>query len=148
MPMVINGCYRRKRNAYVLFALFMGLCSMLLLLPTAAAYRHAELFYEMETWNWDELLLYLSFNIKVDFILFLYEFGIIQLGLTYGFVRFGWVVIAYLIYFYIYDCMLDSPQIKCLNHWKFLWIVFLLNTNEGISSCLRYVYAATLISLV
>lgn len=30
MPMVINGCYRRKRNAYVLFALFMGLCSMLL----------------------------------------------------------------------------------------------------------------------
>ena len=60
-------------------------------------------------------MLYLSFNIKVDFILFLYEFGIIQLGLTYGFVRFGWVVIAYLIYFYIYDCMLDSPQIKCLN---------------------------------
>ena len=148
MPMVINGCYRRKRNAYVLFALFMGLCSMLLFLPTADAYRHAELFYEMETWNWDELLLYLSFNIKVDFILFLYEFGIIQLGLTYGFVRFGWVVIAYLIYFYIYDCMLDSPQIKCLNRWLVLWMVILVVPIGGISSGLRYGFAATLISLV
>lgn len=76
MPMVINGCYRRKRNAYVLFALFMGLCSMLLFLPTADAYRHAELFYEMETWNWDELLLYLSFNIKVVSYFSFMNFGI------------------------------------------------------------------------
>ena len=67
MPMVINGCYRQKKNMYLLFSLFMGLCAMLLYPPVADLYRHWVNFQDIKLFEWNDFLFFLGVNIKVDF---------------------------------------------------------------------------------
>ena len=84
MPMVINGCYRQKKNMYLLFSLFMGLCAMLLYPPVADLYRHWVNFQDIKLFEWNDFLFFLGVNIKVDFLLPLLEFIFIKYGISYA----------------------------------------------------------------
>lgn len=145
-PLAINGCYRNRKSAYLLFSLLMGLCSLLLYPPRADSYRHYLDFVEVAELSWEELLFYLSFNIKVDFLLYIFEYLIANINLSFGYIRVSLVIIAYLFYFCLYDFFCQSSVGKVVNRRLLFWLVILIVPIAAISSGLRYGFAATLVS--
>ncbi len=146
MPMVINGCYRQKKNMYVLFALFMGLCAMLLYPPTADLYRHWEAFQDLLLFDWNDFLFYLAMNVKIDFLLHLLEFIFIQYDISFGFVRYLLVSVATLLFLSIYDSFCKKEMLDDKNRFLFLWFVIFIIPYSSIAIGLRGAFASTLFS--
>lgn len=145
-PFAINGCYRNRKNAYLLFALLMGVCALLLYPPRADSYRHYLQFSDIALMDWGDLLLYLSLKLKPDFLLYILEYYFVSIDLSFGYIRFFLVVIAYVLYLKLYDYFCKSPDFEQVSRKKIFWFVILIVPIATISNGLRYGFAAVLIS--
>lgn len=145
-PLAINGCYRNRKNSYILLSLLMGLCALLLYPPRADSYRHYLLFNDVELMDWGDLLLYLSLSVKPDFLLYVLEYIFHNIDLTFGYIRFLLVVVAYLLYLKLYDYFCGSSDFEQISRNKIFWFVILVVPIAAISSGLRFGFAAVLIS--
>ena len=145
-PLAINGCYRNRKNAYLLFSLLMGLCALLLYPPRADSYRHYLQFSDIALMDWGDLLLYLSLMLKPDFLLYVLEYYFLSIDLSFGYIRFFLVVIAYLLYLQLYDCFCESQDFGQISRKRIFWFVILIVPIAAISNGLRFGFAAVLIS--
>ncbi len=146
MPMVINRCYKQKKNAYILFALFMGLCAILLVPPTADLYRHWKIFGTISMMDKNEFFLYLSYNIKIDFLLYILEFIFTRYEISFGFVRFLLVFVASLLFLKLYDYFSDSEQKGSYDRLFVFGFVVLIIPFSAIATGLRFTFAAVIVS--
>ncbi|WP_148373156.1 EpsG family protein [Bacteroides bouchesdurhonensis] len=146
MPMVINRCYKQKKNAYILFALFMGLCAILLVPPTADLYRHWKIFGTISMMDKDEFFLYLSYNIKIDFLLYILEFIFTRYEISFGFVRFLLVFVASLLFLRLYDYFSNLEQKGSYDRLFVFGFVVLIIPFSAIATGLRFTFAAVIVS--
>lgn len=146
MPMVINGCYRQKKNMYLLFSLFMGLCAMLLYPPVADLYRHWVNFQDIKLFEWNDFLFFLGVNIKVDFLLPLLEFIFIKYGVSFGFLRFLLVASTTMLFLNAYNSYCKSMKPNDRDRCVFLWFVIFIIPYAAVAVGLRSSFAASLVS--
>lgn len=149
LPLLFKECYNNRRYAYWLFAFFMGICSLLLVPPYDDLYRNYKLYTDwIEGVSWSDFILYVSNNVKFDFVVYLLEWIYQRIGLSFGFIRLTLVFISYLLFFYIYDLFCKYKSILSEDRRLYFWMILLIMPFLSISTGLRYGIAACLYSYV
>lgn len=146
MPFVIEGAYKNKINSYILFAIFMGLCSMLIIFPFGDLYRHALTYYELGMYDWNDFKLYLEFNFKIDFLLQLIDYFFIHNEIPFGYIRFFLVSISYFLHFKLYDLFCRQYTISNSEKKIVFWFLILIVPFSAISIGIRFGFAIVLFS--
>lgn len=145
---LFRECYNNKKYAYILISIFFGLCAMLVLPPKGDSYRHALNFFKIQNYTWYDFQMFLSSQIKFDFLLWLLEFVYAKIGFTFSFVKFTLVFIGYILYLNIYDSLCihiyKTPKQRCYCFWIILLIIPCMSIAYG----LRYGFAASLVAFV
>lgn len=149
LPLLLVECYNNKRYAYWLFALFMGICSLILVPPYDDLYRNFKVYTDwIEGSSWSDFILYISLNIKMDFLIYLMEWVYQSLGLSFGLVRLTLIFVSYLLYFYLYDSFCENQYFTLNDRRYCFWMILLIIPFLSISTGLRYGIAACLFSYV
>lgn len=149
LPLLFAECYNNKRYAYWLFALFMGVCSLLLVPPYDDLFRNFKIYTDrIEGVSWPDFILYLSYNVKFDFFVYLLEWIYQSLGMSFGWVRLTLVFVSYLLFFYLYDSFCKEQYTSIKDRRRCFWMILLIMPFLSISTGLRYGMAACLFSYV
>lgn len=143
-----EGC-KNKRYAYWLFAFFMGICSLLLVPPYDDLFRNFKIYTDwIEGASWNDFLLYLSYNVKFDFLVYLLEWICQSFGLSFGSVRLILVFISYFLFFYVFDSFCKEQYASMKDRYRCFWMILLIMPFLSISTGLRYGTAACIFSYV
>lgn len=124
----------------------MGLCAILLVPPNADLYRHWKIYETISMMDWGEFLLYMSYNIKIDFLLYFLEFVFTRYEISFGFVRFLLVFIASLLFLRIYDYFIKSEQKESCDRLLVFGFVLLIIPFSALATGLRFTFAAVIVS--
>lgn len=144
-PYLVIQSIKNNKLAQICLCLFLGMISMIMVPPQGDLYRHAEVFYQIkELQSFRELFLFLTLNIKFDFLLYLFEFIIARLSFQFGIIQFSLISIAYGLFFHLYniECKQNALS-KQRKIYLFLIIIFSVPFIK-ISIGLRYAFACVL----
>lgn len=105
LPLLFIEIYNNKKYAFVLLSLFMGLVAYLIA-PTGDLYVHSIEFSDFKDFTFSDFLSILPFTI--DFVYYFIAFIFAKLAIPFGFIRFIFVVLSYLIVFDIFRDVCSS----------------------------------------
>jgi hypothetical protein len=122
LPFVFIEIYNKKKYAFILLSIFMGLVAYLIA-PTGDLYVHTNEYFIFADLTFLEFLDILPFTIDFVYYFVAYIFSIT--GIPFEFIRFFFVLISYLLVFDIFrDLSFTNKKIK--NSKKIYMIFFLI----------------------
>lgn len=142
-PLLLYYASLRRRWAYTLLAIFMGLCAMLWP-PTGDLYRHNMMYFDFAGMDMSQFLDFLK--IRFDFLLYTISFSFAKFGIPFEFIRFFFIFITYKLTFRVYEdyaCQsAESDNTKKIAFYVFFFSVLFFTTVQG----LRFGFATSLLA--
>lgn len=146
-PVILYYGVCRKYWAYTMLAVFMGLCAMLWP-PTGDLYRHTMDYFAFRELGVREFSYYMEVRgeSRFDFLLPLLSFLFAKAGISFEFVRFLFIFIAYTLTFRVFeDCIRKNPGIGKMGSTVF-FIFFCSTQFFTIVMGLRFSFAVILLA--
>lgn len=142
-PLLLYYSSLRRRWAYTLLAIFMGLCAMLWP-PTGDLYRHNMMYFDFVEMDKSQFLDFIK--IRFDFLLYTISFLFAKLGVPFEFIRFFFIFTTYKLTFRVYEDYswqsAESNNTKKIVFYIFYFSVLFFTTVQG----LRFGFATSLLA--
>lgn len=135
-PFLFVEIYNRKRYAFTLISLFMGIVAFLIS-PTGDLYRHYVDYVEFKSMPWHDFFMLLP--LKFDLVLYTITISFAKIGIPFEFIRFIFVFLSYEIVFYIFrDIIRRNENISRYNYIYVFFIFFFQVLFIGVAIGLRF----------
>lgn len=146
LPLILVEIYNRKKYAYTLLSLFMGLCAILFP-PFADLYRHQLDYYHFAT---GDLNILFSNQKNFDFILYFISKIFALTGIHFELIRFLFAFLSYQIIFWVFrDIVKNNVFLQQSQKYFFIAFIcaFLAVPFIWIVTGLRYMMATMFVAL-
>lgn len=97
LPFILVEIYNKKRYAFILLAIYMGLCAIYYP-PISDLYRHNSDYYHYTKLSFHDL----KGELRFDFILYLISYIFAHCNINFEFIRFLFTTLSYILYFNIF----------------------------------------------
>lgn len=141
---IFNRSIKNDRICQFCLAVFIGLISVLAWPPRADVYRHAMTFYEIQGMPIEKIIYYYYRGGDIILLLLQVIFG--KLGLNFEMIRFIFVFFPYILFFNLYNIIVDSSKIKPNKKAYLFFIVLLSVPLMSINYALRYGLSMTILA--
>ncbi len=139
IPKLLNESKKNYIPAQIMLCLFLGLLSVLSWPPRADTYRHALVFYDIQTMDFDK-----AFNKYFrggDIVLLVSDYIFSHLNLSFELLRLLFMSIAYGLALKLYNLTCRHKSISVRNKWIVFWMFILMVPFYDIVYAIRYGFA-------
>lgn len=139
VPKLIRESKNNYIPAQIMFCIFLGLLSVLSWPPRADTYRHALVFYRIQSMSLDEV--FAKYFRGGDFVLLICDYIFGRLGFSFEFLRLIIMAIAYGLALKLYNLTCLYKSIRIQNKWILFWMFILMVPFYDIVYAIRYGFA-------
>lgn len=117
LPFILEKISWKRRYAYTLFSLFMGICAVLYA-PSGDLYRHTKVYFLCQDWGWKEFAGMIL--LKMDIFLLYLTYVCAKLGIHFEIVRFLFVFVSYECAFWIFRDVVKQNKVLQENRYYYI----------------------------
>lgn len=138
LPYILSGCYNNDKRYYYLASLFIGICALLLFLPTADQYRHAIRFYALKGEPWSTYYFMSVANGQIDFTVNYLLYLVNAYNLPFGVVRSLLTAFCSFLFLLIYDFFCTKFNYTNKEKKYVFWLIFLVFPMSALCTGMRF----------